>query len=64
MGLDLFTDGGFVFADGLGDGSFGRAIGDAFEDDAAFFQSQVKIRIRIIYGVTSNQGRHLPIRKE
>ena len=64
MGLDLLTDGGFVFADGLGDGSFGGAIGDAFEDDAAFFQSQVEIRIRIIHGVTSDQGRHLPIRKE
>ena len=35
--FDLLTNSGFVLADGLSDGGFGRAIGDAGEDDAAFF---------------------------
>ena len=35
--FDLLTNSGFVLADGLSDGGFGRAIGDTGKDDAAFF---------------------------
>ena len=34
--FDLLADSGLVLADGLGNGSFGRAIGDPGKDDAAF----------------------------
>ena len=37
VSLDLLANSGLVLADGLGDGSFGRAIGDPGKDDAAFF---------------------------
>ena len=36
VGFDLLANSGLVLADGLGDGSFGRAIGDPGKDDAAF----------------------------
>ena len=36
VSLDLLANSGLVLADGLGDGSFGRAIGDPGKDDAAF----------------------------
>lgn len=56
VGLDFLADGGLVLADGLRDGSFGRAVGDAFEYDAAFFQCQMGIGICIFHSVTSSQG--------
>lgn len=37
VGFDLFANSGLILANGLSDGSFGRAIGDTGKDDASFF---------------------------
>ena len=46
MDIDLPADGGFVFANGLGDSGLGRAVKDAGLDDLAFIESDVKMLIR------------------
>ena len=37
VGFDFLANRGFVLANGLSDGRFGRAIGDTGKDDASFF---------------------------
>ena len=54
--LDFLANSGLVLADGLCDGGLGRAVGDAFEDDASFFQCQMGIGISVFHSVTSSQG--------
>ena len=46
MDIDLPADGGFVFANGLGDSGLGRAVMNAGLDDLAFIKGDMKIFIR------------------
>ena len=41
MKFDLPANRGFVLANGLSNGSFGRAIGNTSEDDTPFIQSEM-----------------------
>ena len=42
MKSDLLSDRRFVLANGLSNGSFGRAIGNTGEDDTPFIQSEMR----------------------
>ena len=46
MDIDLPADGGFVFANGLGDSGLSRAVMDAGLNDLAFIKGDMKILIR------------------
>lgn len=55
--LDFFTHSGLVFADGLCNGRFSRAVGNASKDDPALFQSQMGKSVVIFH------MRHQPFRR-
>ena len=55
--LDLLAHGRLVLADGLGNGSFGRAIDNAGKDNTAFIEGKMEKSVIITH------GKYLPFRQ-